>query len=625
MRIDEEGVIMKKRSLLALGLSALLMFSNIITVYAEENTSGTETTAEENANAAVNGGESANSSTKVGLAGSGDTITSVTGNVSVEGKNSKGTEATGNADIRVNGDVSAKGDNSIGVCGADHSTTTVTGTVSAEGTGSYGINVIGSGVAGTQSKDAAVSAGSVTVKGSGSTGIYADTHAKVTVENGVKVLEGTTDNPGNGGYINPVTGVIASRNANVTVKGNVETEGKGSSGVTVLKSGHIVVDGDISASGEKYVFGTGNEQEVTGINATGGIVTVKGNVTSSGTGILIQKTGDMINSDVEVKGDVSGSSGIVINKNSNVTVGGTVTATEGIGLTVLLEDSNGQGKVTLGSLNVGKEGQTGIILDVKNMRYLQSVDDIINAMPEINVFEINVNQGAYLGIDAGTEDTTNLETGIFQKEAIDQILQQKIKYMLRTENTSDATISLDQDRAAENAKVTFYVKAADGYRVKGVSAGKTEVIDNGDGSYTIIVPRGGGVNISAVMEAVIREQQRVQDSRSNTGSSDATVIPEPAQQESAWQQIQQMQQQIRNTAQGGSCEIRSDGLICFNRTTFEALMARPDVSLTIIFKWKGVKYKVTIPAGYPVLDLLNEDGYCGCLYLNAVFGSEIIG
>ena len=54
-------------------------------------------------------------------------------------------------------------------------------------------------------------------------------------------------------------------------------------------------------------------------------------------------------------------------------------------------------------------------------------------------------------------------------------------------------------------------------------------------------------------------------------------------------------------------------------------MARPDVSLTIIYKWKGVKYKVVIPAGYPVLDLLNEDGYCGCLYLNAIFGSEVIG
>ena len=29
-------------------------------------------------------------------------------------------------------------------------------------------------------------------------------------------------------------------------------------------------------------------------------------------------------------------------------------------------------------------------------------------------------------------------------------------------------------------------------------------------------------------------------------------------------------------------------------------------------------------AGSRVLDLLNEDGYCGCLYLNAIFGSEVV-
>lgn len=67
-----------------------------------------------------------------------------------------------------------------------------------------------------------------------------------------------------------------------------------------------------------------------------------------------------------------------------------------------------------------------------------------------------------------------------------------------------------------------------------------------------------------------------------------------------------------------------DTYISFNRETFEALSKRPDVSLTVIYKWKGVKYKVTIPAGYNVLDLLNEDGYCGCLYLNAIFGSQVV-
>ena len=617
---------MKKRSLLAFGLSVVLMFSNIVTVYAEENTSSTEAGAEENANAAVNGNESANSSGRVSLEGHGDTKTEVTGNVSAEGEHSMGTAATDTADIRVNGDVSAKGGKSIGVCGADRSTTTVTGAVSAEGTGSQGINANGAGGVGTQVKGSTVNAGSVTVKGSKSTGIVAENYAEVTVENDVKVSEGTTDIPDNGTYINPVTGVSSSGNASVTVKGNVETEGRGSTGVKVSRTGHITVGGDIKASGEKYVWNPEkDEQEVTGIEAMGGTVIVNGNVSSTGTGILILRNNDMINSGVVVKGDVRGSSGIVINDNSGVIVGGMVTATDGTGLTVLLEDENGKGDVTLGSLNVEKEGQTGIILDVKNMDYLGSIDDIIKAMPKINVFEINVNQGAYLGIEDGAEGTTISQTDISKEEAINEILQQKINYMLRTENTSNATISLDQDRATENTRVTFYVKAADGYRVKGVSAGKATVTDNGDGSYTIIVPRGGGVSISAIMEAVIREQQRIQDSRSNPGSSDATVIPEPAQQESAWQQVQQIQQQIRNTAQGGNCEIEADSLISFNRTAFEALMARPDISLTIIYKWKGVKYKVVIPAGYPVLDLLNEDGYCGCLYLNAIFGSEVIG
>lgn len=205
---------------------------------------------------------------------------------------------------------------------------------------------------------------------------------------------------------------------------------------------------------------------------------------------------------------------------------------------------------------------------------------------------------------------------------MNRTLQKKINYLLRTENTSNATISLDQDRALENTKITFHVKAADGYQVKGVSAGKTAVIDNGDGSYSVIVPRGGGVNISAIVEAIIRDQQQNGGS-SESSASDIEVVsaPTPTQYESEQKQVQQM---IRSIAQGGNCVIKSAGLISFNRATFEALAARSDVSVDVIYKWKGIKYKTTIPAGYPVLDLLNEDGYCGCLYLNAIFGSEVV-
>lgn len=631
---------MKKRALLALGLSVTLMFSNIVTVYAEEDTNGTESSAEVLALEAAKNPDDSNSATveedenaavlavtqstnNVGLAGTGDTQTKVTDNVSVKGPNSSGVETTKNASITVIGNVSAEGENCKGVVAADKSTTTVTGNVTAEGTGSFGVWANGSGGAGSGTKGSTVNAGSVTAKGSESTGIYADNYAKVTAENDVKASEGTTDIPDDGKYVSPVIGVRASGNADVTVKGNVEVNGTGAVGITVSTTGEITVGGDITASGNKYVWEeNGEEREVTGITAVGGVIKVTGDVTSTGTGIIIERTKEMINSDVAVKGDVKGSSGIVMNTDSRVTVGGTVTATDGTGLTILLEEGKSTGDVTLGTLSVERDGETGILLDVKGMENLQTIDDIIKAMPEINIFEINVKDNAsYLWVDDGTQDDAISAIGISKEEAMNTILQQKVNYLLRTENTSNATISLDQDRALEYTKITFHVKAADGYQVKGVSAGKAAVIDNGDGSYSVIVPRGGGVNISAIVEAIIRDQQQNGgSSESSTSDIEVTSAPTPTQYESEQKQVQQM---IQNIAQGGNCVIKSAGLISFNRATFEALAARPDVSVDVIYKWKGIKYKTTIPAGYPVLDLLNEDGYCGCFYLNAIFGSEV--
>lgn len=639
---------MKKRALLALGLSVTLMFSNIVTVYAEEDTNGTgssaevlaleaaknpddsnSATVEEDENAAVLAGTQ--STNNVGWSEGGNTQTEVKGNVSVEGANSSGVETTDTATITVNGNVSAEGKNCKGVVAANKSTTTVTGNVTAEGTGSYGVWANGSGGVGSGTKGSTVNAGSVTAKGSESIGIYADNYAKVTVENDVKASEGTTSIPDESGYVRPVIGVSASGNANVTVKGNVEVNGTGAEGITVSTTGEITVGGDIIASGDKYVWeGKGEEREVTGIIAEGGVIKVTGDVTSTGTGIIIiRRTSDMINSDVAVKGDVKGSSGIVMNDNSRVTVGGTVTATDGTGLTILLADEESIGDVTLGTLNVEKDGETGILLDVKGMEYIQTIDDIMNAIPKINIFEINVKDNAsYLWVDDGKQDDAISGTDISKEEAMNTILQQKVNYLLRTENTSNATISLDQDRALENTTITFHVKAADGYQVKGVSAGKADVIDNGDGSYSVIVPRGGGVNISAIVEAIIRDQQQnsgssesSESSESSTSDIEVVSAPTPTQYESEQKQVQQM---IQNIAQGGNCVIKSAGLISFNRATFEALAARPDVSVDVIYKWKGIKYKTTIPAGYPVLDLLNEDGYCGCLYLNAIFGSEVV-
>ena len=64
---------------------------------------------------------------------------------------------------------------------------------------------------------------------------------------------------------------------------------------------------------------------------------------------------------------------------------------------------------------------------------------------------------------------------------------------------------------------------------------------------------------------------------------------------------------------------------CFNKSVIEALKNRQDVTTTVNFKYKGTAYTFTIPAGYgseQVDGLLDENGYCGFMYLVSVFGGQ---
>ena len=543
----------------------------------------------------ITGDVSVTGNGEIAVKTSEDAKVSVKGSVSVNGSGTTGVESTDNSSANVSGDITAEGQSALGIKAGKGASVTVDGAVKANGQLAVGINSEGE-----------ATAGDVLVKGSDSTGVLASNNGKITINNDVKVVE--SDRRSDSG---PVSGVEAERNGKVTVKGNVEVDGIGAMGINSTQ-GVVNVNGNVKASGTPQNNQAG---ETVGISAKGSNINVKGNVTSDGKGIHIIKSGTGLNSIVEVNGSVTGSSGVVTNNGSDVTVGGDVTATGGTGLDITLEQATGDGKINLGTLNVTKEGETGVLLDVRK-RNIQDIDELIQAMPEVNLFEINVKQGDYFGINDGTNRDTIKGTSILKKEAADQILKQKVNYHLRTENTSNGTISLEHEKATEGTTVKFYVKAVDGYQVKGVSAGKATVIDNGDGSYSIIVPRGGGVNISAIIEAIMKEEQGGQSAASNEKYSASFVKYAVGQK--------QAQQLIKSVAPGGNCVVELEDFVSFNRKTLEALAKRPDVSMTVIYKWNGVKYKVTIPAGYNVLDLLNEDGYCGCLYLNAIFGSEVV-
>lgn len=602
---------MKRKALLVLGLAVALTCTNVVSVYAAEgenysietySSNNNKVEASGNDQKQENGDVSASGKDETAVKTSDNAKVSVNGNVSVDGDNAKGVESKGNSSVEVSGNVTAEGTGTEGISADDKSNVMVGGTVKADGSQATGINSKGE-----------VTAGGVLVEGADSRGVLAASGGKITITNDVKVVE-----KNRGTLSGSISGVETEQKGKVTVKGNVEVEGIGAMGI-YSADGVVNVNGNVKASGTPQNNQNG---ETVGISAQGSTISVKGNVTSDGKGIHIVKSSIGSKSTVEVNGSVTGSSGVVTNNGSDVTVGGAITATGGTGLNITMEGTTGSGKIKLGTLNVTKEDKTGILLDVKN-KTINSIDELVKAMPEVNLFEINVKQGKYFDIDDGTTNDTISGTKISKEEAADRILKEKVKYSFRTEKTSNANISLEQNEATEGTTVKFYVKAVDGYQVKGVSAGKAKVIDNGDGSYSIIVPRGGGVNISAIIEAIMKEQAGGQ---STSSSEEYTVANgEYATAVVKYAEIQkQTQQKVKNMERGGNCVVELDTYISFNRETFEALSKRPDVSLTVIYKWNGVKYKVTIPAGYNVLDLLNEDGYCGCLYLNAIFGSQVV-
>lgn len=82
---------------------------------------------------------------------------------------------------------------------------------------------------------------------------------------------------------------------------------------------------------------------------------------------------------------------------------------------------------------------------------------------------------------------------------------------------------------------------------------------------------------------------------------------------------------INDAPQNGTVAVNTEIWTCYNREIIDALSQRPDVTLVTNYRYNHVDYTVTIPAGYEVDTLLDENGYCGFRHLDQVLGgSEIV-
>ena len=637
---------MKREKWLTLGLIVAIVMSPVTDVYAQESNGTYETVGsgdyeesqvDDNSNKESDAKDGAAENRNIatvsneGIVGETGKNTTVTGDVTTTGETSDGVTADGsNTKVTVKGNVTVSGTGSAGVSANNNATVEVTGNVEAKGDnqtheGQTGGTYIDKWADGVEADNGS----KVTVDGNVTSqkGWAIDSHGSdVTVNGDVHSEKGSAINARKGSTIT-IDGSVSS-NAGITLGGIIETTestikitkdvtAKNAWGILAGSEADIEVGGNISS-----------EKEAVYIAGKDALIVVDGNVYSTkGCAMDILEQAE-----ATVKGDVSGNKlAIWMDNSSKLQALGKISSND-VGILLSLYGDQGTGELELGTI----DAQTAISI---NYGEYKDIDKILAALPEMTVYKMNADTLLRLYTES---------EGLSLKEAsnlAEKILMEKLQYAIRKQDTSNGKINIADEltKAKEGQTLTFSVVANDGYEVDSVSAGgeNIPVIKNDNGTYSITVPKGGGVNISAIFKSIKQDQTTDPTPTPNPTPTPGTVTPSASQQTSiltvaedteivvipqTWYSTKQQEfQQVVNTIpQNGVCILEADDLISFNRKTFAAFSNRTDIIYVIIYKWNGNTYQTVIPAGYPVMDLLNEDGYCGCLYLNSVFGSTLI-
>ena len=567
----------------------------------------------------------------------GGKVKVVEGDVSGEmqgGVMSPGAVAVEGADLTVNGNVS---DGLV----SDGATLTVNG------------NVTGNGINTVVAKK-----GTVTVNGT-VTATDLNRQTGVLASNGSKLTVGDTEVGGK-----ESTGVIAESGSKATA-GNVKVSGEYMTGASACGDSTVHVKGDVTATGENSVGIDGETGtikvggDVSGIEAVvargEADVTVGGSVSGTLSGIVA-----VGNASVSVKGDAETKvgPGVFAQENATVTVDGNVTGgtfyeapegyeyvypaiIAGAGTTVIVKGTVSTAErnffaVGINCWDAGSQKGTLILEKAKaggeaNAIYVNaapgaSQEDILNSLPDIVVGELVAKNEDFIW--------NSYDNGLYGNDPEDETIGElnekiyaTIRYMIRWNNSEGGSFSVngtskygEYDVAQENQELGITIQIAEGYELESISGGKAQVLQRPDGTWSVIVPRGGGVNLSAVLKRIIKEEMK-NSAVSNpgaSGSEEQTTV----QKSSGYAEFQKaVRSQIKNAAPGAVVEIDGKNWMSFDRSTMEELSKRNDLTVVVRFRYLGKRWRVVVPAGYAVQTLLNQEGYSGFLYLSAVFGA----
>ena len=373
----------------------------------------------------------------------------------------------------------------------------------------------------------------------------------------------------------------------VTVEGDLTavSEDSRARGMTVSicdsdTTGVVEVGGDVTAEGKLWTIGI----QADTLNGGEANVVVEGNVNAvssedEGIGILTQNPDGVIH--VQVQGDVYGSTtGLVLGN-----YGEAVTD-------VLIE----------GTLSGGSEPI-----------HLAGIADLAEDMT-VTAWKIVPNQDqCIVGYNADEEFMTPEQIEECKNAAA--ALESNILYIIKlsqpgeggTVSLTGTTASHGFDTAKEGETVTLQAALLNGYKVAGAYNGGTALtMQDAAGNYYIVVPKGGGVDLSVVLEKI--------EEGTTPAPAPLTPVPvTPAEAATAAAPQKNLIDEYAFTAAG------SDAKISFydDKTVAITLPDSTEISGTFAFvdgklTFNGIQLEVTV----------NEDGSYHCVYTTAA-GEEV--
>lgn len=358
------------------------------------------------------------------------------------------------------------------------------------------------------------------------TGIWSNTESDIKVGGDVTA----TTNVGKAIGVN-----TGGDDTSIAINGGVEASSEqwAAKGVQIQGKTDLTVVGDVKASTE----GQNSSSWAIGISAgsktSEGEITIGGDVTASGIdaeGIYIVASNTEEAKGKELKitvgGDVTATSdsyglGIQIadnDKKLNITVEGDITGSTNA---IRVDKNTGDAKIVSGGTISSKDGAAIVVVKL--------TDD--QKAPEVTAWKIE--SGAEQLVSAKVPDDSGKGGGLKEDTEYAKTVQSAINYIIKADATENGSTSSNgkivlkgtsgtvtvgdktYDTAHQDETITINVETAKGYKSTVQNNGAGTLTKNADGTYTLTIPAGGGVDLKAVLEKI--EEQNKGNSTSNSG------------------------------------------------------------------------------------------------------------